>query len=254
LSQKLIDPRIFGIRTKTANVKNIIGIVSSKGGVGKTTISTLLAIALNELGLKTGLLDLDLTNPNTHLILGADMKINFEEENGIKPVIINEIKYFSPVILTEGRISPLRGREIDSALKELLSILDWGSLDFLIIDTPPGMSDELYDLIELLPQIKLILVSSPDKLSLESIKNMIKNLEKENAKILGIVVNLYRTTFDAYKNHKELLNKGLKMLKLISYDDTFIFSLGSIDKVKNTTVFKEVYDIALEILKEARKD
>ncbi|MEM3393462.1 MAG: P-loop NTPase, partial [Candidatus Methanomethylicia archaeon] len=135
-----MDPRIASINNNVRNIKNVIAIVSGKGGVGKSIISTLMAIQLAKMGYKVGLLDTDFTSPSTHVILGVK-DVTPIEDKGIIPPEIYGIKYMSITYYTQNNPIPLRGKEISNALMEILTITKWKSLDYLVIDAPPGISD-----------------------------------------------------------------------------------------------------------------
>lgn len=178
-----IDPRVFLAMKRFSTFKHIIPVVSPKGGVGKTTIATLLSITLSDKFDCVSLLDLDINNPTAHIVLGIDLNTaKIEEDKGILPLKLynSKLEFMSIALFTQNKLLPLRGREISNIVLELLSITKWSG-KILVVDTPPGFSDEIMDLIRIASnKIKPIVISTPDKLSLISAKRIIEILEKEN--------------------------------------------------------------------------
>ncbi len=189
-----LDPRVYAIRRRLAQVKLIVPVVSPKGGVGKTTISAALALALANQGIRTGLLDLDITNPCSHILLGIDVETTKpQEEHGILPLQLDDLEFMSIAFYSGDRAAPLRGSDIDNAIKELLAITRW-SASVLIIDTPPGFSDEVIDIIAIAPHARPLLIVTPSRLALESAKRALSLLRDENVRSLGIAVNMCSDT------------------------------------------------------------
>ncbi len=189
------DYRMFAISSRLSTLKLVIPVISPKGGVGKSTISSMLSLGLSDKGIATGLLDLDITNPALHIILGVDVKsIELEEVNGIKPLKLTEnLEFISPSFFTEDRALPLRGKDIVNVIRELLAIVNWNSI-VLIIDTPPGFSDEVLELLFLIYNInpyilRPLLVTNQSTLSLVSIKRILHLIRKEITP-LGIICNM----------------------------------------------------------------
>ncbi len=190
---KGIDPRTYGIKDSLQGVKRIIAVGSGKGGVGKSTVSSFLSLVLDDSGFKVGLLDLDLFGPSTHLILNA-RKMEPDENYGLRPVEINRMKFMSIVYFTENRPFAMRGKAVTDAALELLTITKWGNLDFLIIDTPPGLGDITLDILGFLRQSEFLLVSSPALISWETVSKLLGLLKEEKANILGLVENMKTST------------------------------------------------------------
>ncbi|MBT5772799.1 MAG: P-loop NTPase, partial [Dehalococcoidia bacterium] len=123
-------------------VKNVIAVASNKGGVGKSTVSTNLAVSLAKLGAKVGLLDADITGPNIPTMLGISGGIQAEGGGGLHTVESHGVKAVSiGFVLPEGTPVVWRGPMIGSGVRQLMRDVDWGELDYLIIDLPPGTSD-----------------------------------------------------------------------------------------------------------------
>ncbi|MEM1662000.1 MAG: P-loop NTPase [Desulfurococcaceae archaeon] len=231
------DPRIISIPRRLEKIKRVIAFMSNKGGVGKTVLSTITALSLVDKQYKTGLLDLDFVNPSTHVVLGVDpSKLVFEEEKGIKPPVIHGIEYISITLFTKGVLAPLRGEALNEVFAEILSITNWGELDYLIIDTPPGFSDEHLDLINYIDKLEVVIVSTPSSLSIRSVENLIDLMKNHGVRINGLIENM-----SSNSSLKQLcLSRGIRYLGNIPYDPGFENSIGFINKLKETIVWRKV--------------
>ncbi|NJD99041.1 ATP-binding protein [Thermococcus sp. LS1] len=185
-----IDPRVKGIEARLENVKRIIPVVSGKGGVGKSLVSTTLALVLAEKGYKVGLLDLDFHGASDHVILGFEPEDFPEEDKGVVPPTVHGIKFMSIVYYSEDKPTPMRGMEISDALIELLTITRWDELDYLIIDMPPGLGDQFLDVLRFLKRGEFLVVATPSKLSLNIVRKLLTLLKERDYKVLGIVENM----------------------------------------------------------------
>ncbi|MEM2930145.1 MAG: P-loop NTPase, partial [Thermoproteota archaeon] len=136
----MVDPRISIIDERMRRVRRIIAVSSGKGGVGKSLLASTLALNLARKGYRVGLFDLDFTSPSTHIILGLKEARPVEDRGVILP-LIHGLRYMSIIYYSSGRATPLRGTDFSNALIELLSITNWGELDFLVLDMPPGIGD-----------------------------------------------------------------------------------------------------------------
>ncbi|MCO6040741.1 Mrp/NBP35 family ATP-binding protein [Thermococcus alcaliphilus] len=186
----MIDPRIKAVEARLEKVKRIIPVVSGKGGVGKSMVSTTLALVLAKKGYKVGLLDLDFHGASDHVILGFEPKEFPEEDKGVVPPEVHGIKFMSIVYYSEDKPTPLRGMEISDVLIELLAITRWDELDFLIIDMPPGMGDQFLDVLRFLKRGEFLVVATPSKLAINVVKKLLELLKEQNLKIIGIVENM----------------------------------------------------------------
>jgi len=200
----VIDPRIKAIEARLEKVKRIIPVVSGKGGVGKSMVSTILALVLAKKGYKVGLLDLDFHGASDHVILGFEPKEFPEEDRGVVPPEVHGIKFMSIVYYSEDKPTPLRGMEISDALIELLAITRWEELDFLIIDMPPGMGDQFLDVLRFLKEGEFVVVATPSKLAINVIKKLLELLKEQKFKIVGLVENL---KLDEEKDIEEIANE-----------------------------------------------
>ena len=134
-----MEPRPSVIQTRLKDVKRVIAVASGKGGVGKSMVASTLALSLSNKGKTVGLLDLDLYGPSSHIILGFSPDGFPDEDQGIIPQKINDIKFMSLVYFSEDKPGAFRGDDVTNIILELLAITRWDDLDYLIIDLPPGI-------------------------------------------------------------------------------------------------------------------
>ncbi|MDQ2899964.1 MAG: Mrp/NBP35 family ATP-binding protein [Acidobacteriota bacterium] len=171
-------------------VKNLIAVGSGKGGVGKTTVAVNLAIALGGLGYKTGLMDADVYGPNVPLMMGINRTPQAFGER-IQPLENFGIKLMSMGFLSPGD-KPLvwRGPMLHSVIQQFLRGVDWGELDYLVIDLPPGTGDVQLTLIQSAPVTGAIVVTTPSAVSLEDARKAVHMFNQVKVPILGIVENM----------------------------------------------------------------
>jgi ATP-binding protein involved in chromosome partitioning len=171
-------------------VKNLIAIGSGKGGVGKTTVSVNLAIALARLGHKVGLLDADVYGPNVPLMMGVRETPHAIGER-IQPIEKNGVRIMSMGFLNPGD-KPLvwRGPMLHSVIQQFLRGVDWGELDYLLIDLPPGTGDVQLTLIQTAPLTGAVVVTTPSDVSLEDARKAIHMFLQVRVPILGMVENM----------------------------------------------------------------
>ncbi len=229
---KLKSPELELIRKRFKNVKKIIAVSGAKGGVGKSTVSSLLSLKLSEKNV-VGLFDLDFFNPSCHVILG--IKPTFKEEKGIVPSKYFGIKFFSIVSLTQKPLA-LRGEDLTRALFELFKTIRWGHLDYLIIDCPPGLSNVFLDLLRLRLNISFLLVSTPSLLSFSSLLRQIELLQKREAKIIGIIWNMVRKDEEIACYRKKININSI----IIHFDPEFDRKIGNVSSIKSSKLYQEI--------------
>ena len=176
-----------------AKIKNRLLVFSGKGGVGKSTVSANLSLALAKKGLKVGLLDVDIHGPNIAKMLGVeDKKLDISPE-GIKPVKAAEnVKLVSMSFFLHDPNLPViwRGPMKMKAIQQFLGDVDWGELDWLIIDSPPGTGDEPLSVAQLIPATGAIVVTTPQEVSLMDSRKAVAFAHKLNLRIVGIIENM----------------------------------------------------------------
>ena len=246
-----IDPRLDFIEKKLERIDRIWALSSGKGGVGKSTISSILSLLLKEKGFRVGLLDLDIFGPSTHLILGVK-NFSLIEDKGVLPIDVNGVKYMSILSFTENKPLTMRGDELTQTFLEIFTITNWGDLDFLIIDMPPGLGDITLDLIRFIKKSEYLLITNSSKVSMETVIKLIKILNHYNLKILGIIENM-KFTSDEYISKKcEELNVNYLGSLNFYYDIDYIY--GDIDAIINSDLSLFLYKIVERILNKTIKE
>lgn len=176
-----------------AKIKNRLLVFSGKGGVGKSTVSANLALALAKKGLKVGLLDVDIHGPNLAKMLGVEDKRMDISPEGIKAVEVNEnLKLVSISFLLQDPSLPViwRGPMKMKAIQQFLAEVGWGELDWLIIDSPPGTGDEPLSVAQLIPATGAVVVTTPQEISLMDSRKAVIFAHRLNLKITGIIENM----------------------------------------------------------------
>jgi ATP-binding protein involved in chromosome partitioning len=172
-------------------VKNIIAVASGKGGVGKSTVSVNLAVALAQAGATVGLLDADITGPNIPLMLGVDGQPKASADNKITPLERHGVKVISiQFFVPEGQPIVWRGPLVGGAIQQFLRDVDWGELDYLVIDLPPGTSDAQLTLAQAVPISGTVLVTTPQEVSLSDVGKALAMLKRMSVPVIGIVENM----------------------------------------------------------------
>ncbi|WP_037037961.1 iron-sulfur cluster carrier protein ApbC [Pseudovibrio sp. JE062] len=172
-------------------VKHIIAVASGKGGVGKSTTSANLALALSAMGLKVGLLDADIYGPSIPKLMGASGQPEVTENRIMKPLEAHGIKLMSIGFLVEEDTAMIwRGPMVVSALNQMLREVDWGELDALIVDLPPGTGDVQLTMAQKVPLTGALVVSTPQDLALLDARRGIAMFEKVAIPVLGVVENM----------------------------------------------------------------
>lgn len=172
-------------------VETIIAVGSGKGGVGKTTLAVNLAIALSKMGHKVGLLDADVYGPNVPLMLGSSAQPKVLPDQRIEPLEAHGLKVISVGFLNPGD-KPLiwRGPMLHSIIRQFLGSVDWGQLDYLVVDLPPGTGDVALSLIQTVPLTGAIVVSTPSDVSLQDGRKAIEMFRQMKVDIVGMVENM----------------------------------------------------------------
>ena len=176
-------------------VKNLIAVASGKGGVGKTTIAVNLALALLRLGHRVGLLDADVYGPNVPLMLGTDETPRAVSDRHILPVNAMGVRLISMGLLNPGdRPMIWRGPMLHSVIQQFLRSVEWGELDDLIVDLPPGTGDVQLTLIQTVPVSGAVIVTTPSVVALADVRKAIEMFRQVNVEVLGVVENMSTLT------------------------------------------------------------
>lgn len=232
-----MEPRVSVIERRLKNVKRIVSIASGKGGVGKSLVASALALHLTKKGGKVGLLDLDLYGPSSHIILGVK-DVFPKEEKGIIPPEVHGINFMSIVYFTEDKPSPFRGIDVTNIILELLAITQWGSLDYLIIDMPPGIGDETLDVIRFIKKSEFLVVTTPSKVALGAVSKLLKILQELKLPILGVVENMRMA--DSSFIEDELVKMDINYLGSIRFDHGLEDAIGNGDFLLKTKFMKDL--------------
>ena len=191
-STNRMDPK-----TILGGVKNIIAVVSGKGGVGKSTVSANLALAIAESGAKVGLMDADIYGPSQHIMFGIRGERPLMKENGGKGLIVPIEKFGIKVmsiglLIDEKQAVVWRGPMVSSAIRQFVTEVDWGELDYLIIDMPPGTGDIHLTMIQTVPVTGVIVVTTPQLVALADAKKGIAMFGQAQLKVpvIGMVENM----------------------------------------------------------------
>jgi ATP-binding protein involved in chromosome partitioning len=183
--------RGFGEKVSVAGVRNIIAVSSGKGGVGKSTVAVNLAVSLARDGARVGLMDADVYGPNVPLMLGVANEQPRVNVNKLVPLEAHGIRLMSMAVLKPGD-EPLivRGPILHTLVRQFLQDVEWGELDYLIVDMPPGTGDVQLSLAQLVPVQGAVLVTTPQEVALADVRRALRMFEAVNVPILGVVENM----------------------------------------------------------------
>ncbi len=183
--------RGLGDKVSVPGVKNIVAVSSGKGGVGKSTVAVNLAVALALDGARVGLMDADVYGPNVPIMMGAGQAKPEIEVNKLIPVEAYGVKLISMAVLQPGD-KPLivRGPILHGLVKQFLTDVKWGELDYLIVDMPPGTGDVQLSLAQLVPVQGAVLVTTPQEVALIDVRRALRMFETVAVPVLGVIENM----------------------------------------------------------------
>ena len=187
----------------------ILAVGSGKGGVGKTTLSVNLAVALAKMGHKVGLLDADVYGPNVPLMLGVSGQPKMVGENRIEPMQAFGLKVISVGFLNPGD-KPIiwRGPMLHQIVKQFLGMVEWGQLDYMIVDLPPGTGDIALSLVQNVPLTGAVVVSTPSDVSLQDARKAIEMFQQTKVDIVGVVENMSFFTCPHCNHEIDIFSRG----------------------------------------------
>jgi ATP-binding protein involved in chromosome partitioning len=182
---------------------------SGKGGVGKTTLSVNLAVALAKMGHKVGLLDADVYGPNVPLMLGVSGQPKMVGENRIEPLEAFGLKVISVGFLNPGD-KPIiwRGPMLHQIVKQFLGLVEWGHLDYMVVDLPPGTGDIALSLVQSVPLTGAVVVSTPSDVSLQDARKAIEMFRQMKVDLVGVVENMSFFTCPHCNHEIDIFSRG----------------------------------------------
>lgn len=196
-------------KTPVPGVKHIIAINSGKGGVGKTTCSVNFALALSSLGYKVGLLDADITGPNIHLMMGITEKPYITEDRKVQSLEAFNVRVISMgTLVDEDKPTIWRGPMLDGVIKQFLREVEWGELDYLVVDLPPGTSDAQLTLCQNVPLAGAIIITTPQDVALLDARKGLMMFQKMGVKIFGLIENMSFFECPHCKERSEIFSHG----------------------------------------------
>ena len=246
-----------------SGVKHVIAVASGKGGVGKSTLSASLALGLSHTGAKVGLLDADIYGPSVPTLFNVHSAPEMVEKNGknvMIPITSHGLKLLSIGFMTApGQAVVWRGPMISSAFKQFINDVDWGELDYLIVDLPPGTGDAILTFAQELNVDGSIIVTTPQQLSITDANRGIEMFKKTNIPILGIIENMSfiedkdgNKMFPFGKDGSDNLSKkqGICLLEKIKIDNCFNKSVekGIVFEELSEDIKEKFLNIGKEIL------
>ena len=256
------------------NIQNIIAIASGKGGVGKSTITSNMGVTLAKMGFKVGVLDADVYGPSQHLMFDVEkakpLSVKVDGRSKMKPVENYGVKLLSLGFFTNPDQAVIwRGPMASKALNQLIFDADWGELDFLLIDLPPGTGDVHLSIVQALPINGAVVVSTPQNIALADAKKGVAMFQQENINVpvLGIVENMAYFTPEELPNNKYYIfgKDGAKNLAQ-DIETKFLGEIPIVQSIreagdvghpvalqKNTPLEKSFSDITKEMVSELLK-
>ncbi|HBA34729.1 MAG TPA: iron-sulfur cluster carrier protein ApbC, partial [Gammaproteobacteria bacterium] len=208
------------------NIKNIIAIGSGKGGVGKSTVSANVALALAQEGARVGMLDADIYGPSQPRMLGLDQQKLSSRDNKIEPLESHGVKLVSIGLMVDEETPTIwRGPMVTGALTQMLNDTDWGELDYLIIDLPPGTGDTQLTLVQKIPVSAAIIVTTPQDIALLDARKGLQMFRKVDVPVLGIIENMSTHICSQCGHEEHIFGTGGGVKMAADYDVELLGSL-----------------------------
>ncbi|MDR3737252.1 MAG: Mrp/NBP35 family ATP-binding protein [Acidobacteriaceae bacterium] len=249
-------------------VAHVVAIGSGKGGVGKTTASVNIAVALAKLGYKVGLIDADIYGPNVPMMLGATRQPNIVGDNRIEPLTAHGVKFISVGLISPGdKPMVMRGPMLHQIIRQFLQQVEWGELDFLLVDLPPGTGDVVISLVQTVPLTGAVVVSTPSDVSLQDARKALEMFHQVNVPILGIIENMSHFSCPHCHEMIDIFSTGGAERTAKQFDVSFLGSLELDPEIRaggdtgmpvalggpESTRAKQFYNIARELVEKAQQ-
>ncbi|WP_304007997.1 Mrp/NBP35 family ATP-binding protein [Desulfovibrio piger] len=199
------------IADRLAHIRHKIFVMSGKGGVGKSSVTVNTAAALAHRGFKVGILDVDMHGPSVPNLLGLKATIEMNEKNELIPAMYNEnLAVISMDSFLKDKDTAIlwRGPKKTGAIRQFLTDVQWGALDYLVIDSPPGTGDEHLTVLDAIPDAGCIVVTTPQEISLADVRKALDFLKQVQAPVLGIVENMSGLSCPHCGKEIDLFKKG----------------------------------------------
>jgi ATP-binding protein involved in chromosome partitioning len=209
-------------------VAHVVAVGSGKGGVGKTTVAVNLAVALAKLGHRVGLIDADIYGPNVPMMMGQTRQPNIVGENRIGPLVAHGVKFISVGLISPGdKPMVMRGPMLHQIIRQFLQQVEWGELDFLIVDLPPGTGDVVISLVQTVPLTGAVVVSTGSSVALQDARKALEMFHQVKVEVIGMVENMSQMTlpdgeildvFGAGETERTAAQFGLEFLGAVNLD------------------------------------
>jgi ATP-binding protein involved in chromosome partitioning len=243
-----IDPRLSVIEKRLSQIGRVLVFCSGKGGVGKSLCSSTAALTLADLDRRVGLLDMDFHGASTHLCLGVPLRFP-EESGGILPLRIEKKLCFMSIgAFTGERAVPLRGEEVSNAVLELLAVTIWGELDCLIVDMPPGIGDEVLDVIRFMPMARIVVVSSPSVVSVKVVERLLSILVELKMDVAGVIENATHYAEKGCLNEALSRKMSVPFLGSLPYYPEIEEIIGARETLRNSAFSSGLNEILSNVL------
>jgi ATP-binding protein involved in chromosome partitioning len=214
-------------------VSKIIAVGSGKGGVGKTTVAVNLAIALSKLGQRVGLIDADIYGPNVPLMMGSSQSPRVDQNNQIQPNDTHGIKTISIGYISPGdKPMVMRGPMLHQIIRQFVQQVNWGELDYLVVDLPPGTGDVVISLVQTVPLTGAVVVSTPSDVSLQDARKALEMFGQVNVQVLGIVENMSYFTCPHCHEVIDIFSKGGAERTAAQFNVPFLGSIELIPAIR----------------------
>ncbi|HEY0308772.1 MAG TPA: Mrp/NBP35 family ATP-binding protein [Acidobacteriaceae bacterium] len=249
-------------------VAHVVAIGSGKGGVGKTTASVNIAVALAKLGYKVGLIDADIYGPNVPMMLGATRQPNIVGDNRIEPLTAHGVKFISVGLISPGdKPMVMRGPMLHQIIRQFLQQVEWGELDYLLVDLPPGTGDVVISLVQTVPLTGAVVVSTPSDVSLQDARKALEMFHQVNVPVLGIIENMSHFSCPHCHEMIDIFSTGGAERTAKQFDVSFLGSLELDPEIRaggdtgmpvalggpESTRAKQFYNIAHELVEKAEQ-